>query len=245
MSPMSDLTLSDLMNTVYGDADDRGWHDRWHHLNDADDREGIVDHTVTKLALSVTEVAESIEEVRNGKPPLYFMLDGRVVLRLCHMGAGGGVARRWLLRHGGRTHRRSYRDSGAGALPREGLDPGSKQCPPARDPWETVGRGSGAGMSRRNQRIQWEAAMNRPGPGLRRDCPRGIHLAMPHVLRVGEGLHSARHAPQPSGPTAHRDTSTRQPTPTPAPGTTWRACRQCRADDRRRRAAKLRGESGE
>lgn len=74
---MSDLNT--LAETI-GETNFRnGWHDRFHALVQAGDTAGRRDHVVSKLALITTEVAEAIEEIRDGQPlaRAYYRDDGK------------------------------------------------------------------------------------------------------------------------------------------------------------------------
>lgn len=57
----------DLQEEIGGINAANGWHDRLRTLFDNDDKEGVDDHIVAKLGLIGTEVAEAIEDVRDGR----------------------------------------------------------------------------------------------------------------------------------------------------------------------------------
>ncbi|MGK0740462.1 hypothetical protein ACSHWG_01035 [Leucobacter sp. Z1108] len=44
-----------------------GWHDRYHDIEFSGDDEAMTEHVLSKLALVGTEVAEAVEELRNGR----------------------------------------------------------------------------------------------------------------------------------------------------------------------------------
>ena len=59
--------LNDLQDLIASTNIKNGWHDYFNGL-DLNSTEAL-DHIITKLALIVTEVAEGIEELRNGHGP--------------------------------------------------------------------------------------------------------------------------------------------------------------------------------
>lgn len=63
---MIEVNLNVLANKCGSAAYENGWHDRYLKLKGEKNKEAIVDHLVAKTALVANEVAEAIEELRNG-----------------------------------------------------------------------------------------------------------------------------------------------------------------------------------
>lgn len=71
--------LNDLYYEIGATNAANGWHDRLNKLWDDLDEAGIADHIVAKLGLIGTEVAEAIEDVRNGHMHADVTADGKPV----------------------------------------------------------------------------------------------------------------------------------------------------------------------
>lgn len=71
--------LNHLATTIGLTNYTNGFHDRLHHLTATGDTDGVVDHAVAKLGLITSEVAEAIEEIRDGHAMThtYYREDGK------------------------------------------------------------------------------------------------------------------------------------------------------------------------
>lgn len=58
--------LTTISKVIGARAAENGWHDRWNSLP-SDNTESQTEHVISKLALISCEVAEAIEELRDGK----------------------------------------------------------------------------------------------------------------------------------------------------------------------------------
>ena len=72
------MGLNRLRNECGRRAEANGWHQRWENLQAEGYREDRVDHLVAKTALIGNEVAEAIEELRDGHGPdeVYYTING-------------------------------------------------------------------------------------------------------------------------------------------------------------------------
>lgn len=72
------MDIKDLVHDIGSYADASGWSDRFDKLKESGDEDGLRDHVLSKLALVDSEVAEAIEEIRDGKGynETYYTHDG-------------------------------------------------------------------------------------------------------------------------------------------------------------------------
>ncbi|HXQ37226.1 MAG TPA: hypothetical protein VN843_24665 [Anaerolineales bacterium] len=64
------LTIADMQSAAWDNSESKGFHEK--------DREVPLEYVIpTKLMLAVSELAESLEEVRGGKPLLYYGENGK------------------------------------------------------------------------------------------------------------------------------------------------------------------------
>lgn len=102
------MSLNELRDECGAAADANGWHDRWKAISPAaigntHTVEELNDHVVAKTALIANEVAEAIEELRDGHVPreVYYRSDGKpegfpteladVIIRALDMAAMLGI----------------------------------------------------------------------------------------------------------------------------------------------------------
>lgn len=62
------MDIEELTRQIGTYADESGWSERFYGLREAGDEEGLRDHVLAKLALVDSEVAEAVEEIRDGRP---------------------------------------------------------------------------------------------------------------------------------------------------------------------------------
>ena len=61
------MSITELQKRIGAGNAANGWHDRYRTLLAAGDEQGRREHVISKVMLVVTELAEAVEELRNGR----------------------------------------------------------------------------------------------------------------------------------------------------------------------------------